>query len=434
MTTSLMKRIALGDAVFEANQRGHGGAGNWLEQETTWWDAFFNGFAKLIGVSMESVEQDHLELESACRTLTAVQLLTSSFFTESRELTERDADVYQLSVESIFLVSQLDLPSSLLAPSFESSSTYSVEAEKKAGDVLRRIWAWIKEQMVKVVNHISELIGRFKQSSEAGTQRVEGIRKRLLALENKSDVSTEASTPTTVSVPDLNLIGEGGSKTISVLSSTQANTKAAGNETLVMLRKTMDVFKGFKPGEHDSKAGAADILAKLTTALELKKGEGGYVRDLPIGPGNSVRIQLTQGQGDRVGAKVSSHQEPKKSGMAPAMTSKECVQLLDALAASYGSFDSMKAPMDSASRVFKSMGAAMDSGFNENMKKLSNNDDIEEKRIASQASQMYAMFGTILAQLARLPRENLSAYMLTQYAIEKYLDRCVDALESKKAA
>lgn len=441
MTASLLSQLAMStgsrtpvtDLSTEAN--GRNGAGNWAEQEQGLWGDLLDSLVEMLGVSFEASERDNIAFESSCQTLTSLQTLATEFFSGHRAISEQDAKVYQISVESVMIAGGFTVTPDLMTPSFESKDNYSAEAQEKSSGVLKRVWEWMVEQFKKIIAGISELIGKFKTSSLAGKARVEKLRVRLEKLVSRKtdDVSTEAASAG-VAVPDLNLLGGGGSQTISVLSKAKSNTQAAGTETLTILRKSMDVFKGFRPGEHDTTEGSDKMLQQLVSALSLKQEDGNYLRDLPIGPGNSVRIELTGGNSGRIGAKVSSHQEVKKPGMAPGMTAAECVQLLDALASSYGDFDAMKTPMDSAARVFKSMSAAMDKGFKESMTKLNESPDIEAKRMAAKASQIYAMFGTILSQLARLPRMNLSTYMLTQYAIEKYLDSCVDALEQKKAA
>lgn len=368
--------------------------------------------------------------------LDAVDQLSKSFFAAESSRTPEQVELYSLSVESVFSAAGIPFPVSTLVASFESTADYSTEAENKAAGMLRRAGAWLLEQLKKIGEGIMALLDKFKNSAAAGKARAEKLKERVMNLKKKptSDVSTESASGGQVQVANVHLIGAGGSSTVGMLKDTEANTRKAGMETLEILRKTMDIFKAFKPGEHDSAEGSEQVIKNLVSSLGLKEGSGGWGRELPIGPGNTVLVELTKGQNNRISARVSNKQAEKKSGTLPGMTADECVRCLDTLISSYASVDSMKGPMDNAARIFRSMSERMNTAFKEQMQKITAGADREAAKTASSAAQTYAMFGTILSQFGRLPRENVGSYMQTQWAVEKYMDSCVDLLEGKKAA
>lgn len=130
------------------------------------------------------VESQNQELTAAFAAHEAISNLAGQFFTEGVEITEREAQLYQVSVESIMIAAGLPLPASILAPSFESSATYSVEADDKKIGVLARIWAWIKEAGAALMERIRKMLGmRYHQSIEI-SKTIEGM---LADLERLTD-------------------------------------------------------------------------------------------------------------------------------------------------------------------------------------------------------------------------------------------------------
>lgn len=121
------------------------------------------------------VESQNHELMAAFAAHEAISNLAGQFFTEGAEITEREAQLYQVSVESIMIAAGLPLPVSMLAPSFESSATYSAEADDKKIGILARIWAWIKEAGAALMERIRKMLGmRYHQSIEI-SKTIEGM-------------------------------------------------------------------------------------------------------------------------------------------------------------------------------------------------------------------------------------------------------------------
>lgn len=376
----------------------------------------------------------HLQFDKASHVYRAVVQLSQ----ECAGLDVVDEEIakqYKGSVEQLFADNGLEeVPASVLVPDYSDADQYATEAQDKALNMLQRAGVWLIDMMKKIGQAIIDLIDKFKGMVGHGKWRVQALANRLKALKSKgATVSTEAGVRG-VPVADVELIGDGGSRTIQMVKQAQDNTRKAGTETLAILRSTMDIFKEFKPGEHVDDKGSQFVVDQLVGKLHLTKASSGYERELPIGPANSVLIQLTEGHNGRISAKVGAKPYVKKAGSLPGMSGDDCERLLETLTAFYTGFDSMKAPMDQAARVFKQMADPMNGRFKEEMTKATKATDIQERRTCAVAAQTYAMFATILTQLGRLPRENLSAYMKTQWAVEKYLDGCIDLLEGRKAA
>ena len=109
-------------------------------------------------LSNESVELATVagQIDRAEAALESIHYLSQGFF-KGRPVTEESAKLFSLSVESVIIAARLNIPTEMLAPSFESSSVsdYSTEAEEKKANVVVRIWRWI----VAAIKNLGRIIG-----------------------------------------------------------------------------------------------------------------------------------------------------------------------------------------------------------------------------------------------------------------------------------
>jgi hypothetical protein len=108
--------------------------------------------------AVHAIRQHGHDLVRAISFVESMESLSLRFL--SIEATAATAKQYEVAVGALIQSAGIaHLPISLIAPSFESASDYSTEAEDKQKSFLAKIWEWIKQAAAKFMEGLRKLLG-----------------------------------------------------------------------------------------------------------------------------------------------------------------------------------------------------------------------------------------------------------------------------------
>lgn len=113
--------------------------------------------------------------------LASVTNIRDAFLKDKPSMDVERAALYRVCMESVLMASDLDLPVTMIAPSFESSNeeNYSTEAEEKSEGFIGKIWAWIKRTFTTLMGMLKaffQKLGLFKKNDQA---KNEALKKKV---------------------------------------------------------------------------------------------------------------------------------------------------------------------------------------------------------------------------------------------------------------
>lgn len=126
------------------------------------------------------------QIVRARATLASVKNIRDAFINDKPSMDVERAALYRVCMESVLMASDLDLPVTMIAPSFESSNeeNYSTEAEEKSEGFISKIWAWIKRTFTTLMGMLKaffQKLGMFKKNDQA---KNEALKKKVDAAVN----------------------------------------------------------------------------------------------------------------------------------------------------------------------------------------------------------------------------------------------------------
>lgn len=154
-------------------------------------DGFFD-VTREFSLEMASLESCLREFEQATDLIYSIESLTREFFTKGDNITEYEAHLFQVSIEASFTAAGVNLPAELIVPSFEAAEATADAKEKvdeKKEGLFKRLFKWLGERMRAAADWIKKLFGRFKKADETIEKKVEDLKKKAAAAEEKQNTA-----------------------------------------------------------------------------------------------------------------------------------------------------------------------------------------------------------------------------------------------------
>lgn len=98
------------------------------------------------------------------------------------QVTEKEAELLRVSVESILRVAGMDIPVGMVCPSFESSALYSAEVIDKRDNVLTRIMSWLYSAIKAVGDGLKQWWLKLTTSNKAVLEYTNRVNEKVKKL------------------------------------------------------------------------------------------------------------------------------------------------------------------------------------------------------------------------------------------------------------
>jgi len=257
---------------------------------------------EVIGAIGNDIEKSADEVSKASVASGAIENLVDQTIETYGEdgITEQGAAILQSSMESVLKAAGLDIPVSMLVPSFESGMTrtdYSTEAEEKKGGVISRILKWLADAYHAVIDGISNFFTRFFVTAGRVQKYVDKVKDKVNAQK-----------------------GDGGAGEISlggeILFIDGGNPSASLNKNVQVFQKFVQRWTStFGPIADIKVGGLQETFSSATNAMSGMMESGvTHLKGLEIVPGYSVEVSKgANNEFPMIGAKlkVEGKEKPK---------------------------------------------------------------------------------------------------------------------------
>jgi len=421
-------------------------------------------------------EMDVLQTQivRARATLASVKNIRDAFINDKPSMDVERAALYRVCMESVLMASDLDLPVTMLAPSFESSvpENYSTEAEEKSEGFIGKIWAWIKRTFTTLMGMLKaffQKLGLFKKNDQA---KNEALKKKVDAAVNgeappaeekpaekkeepevkpaakpaekpaspppkkpepepkkeepKAAPKAAPSTPSTkVVIKDPKfIIGQDGraKKPTETLKNLKGFGKHSADRVLEMVKKVSSIVNGVQPTKESE-------LPRVLTALLNAVGLG-QAKEVEFNVTQNIDIVLTgerKGNTMNLNSNLVVHKEAE-GGEYPALSAQDMQDYTDAVPAWTDHVGDFIKPLQDAAEEIDGMANKlfdMSSQLNAlyNKKKAANEDTAAIK----EACDAYKLAVDVMYDLGMLPPKLIKTIWAAKSACDGYVSASASA-------
>lgn len=199
-------------------------------------------------------------------------------------MNEQALNLYQLSVESALIAAGLNIPASVVVPSFEAADTQLAvvdKVEKKGGGILKTILGW----MMKAFKYISGAVKKFVNLFRSNKKKVAERATRMVAMlegkqpaqigndkqeggEEGKQVSTEVKPEVKINANEARILSHGGA--VASLGDASKAIKDNYAKSMTAWGKAFDGLINMSGAANDPVAN----LTKVSAALKSNLGNG----------------------------------------------------------------------------------------------------------------------------------------------------------------
>lgn len=442
-----------------------------------------------IQTEFNDIDVIQTQIVRARATLASVRNIRDAFIKDKPAMDVERAALYRVCMESVLMASDLDLPVTMLAPSFESSlpENYSTEAEEKSEGFIGKIWAWIKRTFTTLMGMLKaffQKLGLFKKNDQA---KNEALKKKVDAAVNgdapaaeekpaekepekkeeekpakkeyvagsataafqrnkeaqarakahegpkagdapKPAASSTSSTKVTVKDPKF-IIGQDGraKKPTETLKDLKGFGKHSADRVLEMVKKVSSIVNGVQPTKESE-------LPRVLTALLNAVGLG-QAKEVEFNICKNIDIVLTgerKGNSMNLNSNMVVHKEAE-GGEYPALSAQDMEDYTDAVPAWTDHVGDFIKPLQDAAEEIDGMATKlfdMSTQLNAlyNKKKAANEDTTAIK----EACDAYKLAVDVMYDLGMLPPKLIKTIWAVKSACDGYVS--VSASAYSKAA
>lgn len=243
---------------------------------------------ELIEVTLDEtkkMEEKQKEWEEGGRVHASLESLLHGTIDTYRDngMNEQALNLYQLSVESALIAAGLELPASVIVPSFEAADTQLAvvdKVEKKGTGILKTILNW----MLKAFRYISGAVKKFVNLFRSNKKKVAERAKRMVAMlegkqptpaaigqdkqegvEKDKQVSTDVKPEVKINANEARILSHGG--TVASLADASSAIKSNYAKSMTAWGKTFDALINMPSANQDPVANLNKVTASLKSSL-----------------------------------------------------------------------------------------------------------------------------------------------------------------------
>lgn len=157
--------------------------------------------------SIAEIHSAHHDIVASSNASNAIEELVRGTVDTYKDtgMDEQAVELYRVSVESILLMSGIDIPADTLVPSFESGKSrvqYSAEAEEKAKGILARIWEYIVNAFRRFGDMLRRLKDRIFKRNKAIEKKAEVLEEKLSKKQEEAAAKEEDKGPRKINLAE----------------------------------------------------------------------------------------------------------------------------------------------------------------------------------------------------------------------------------------